>query len=173
MLDKLITLIKQNNLDAIADLILNKHIDSSIINQLDKNGLYPLYYAIGYAGYNLIKLLINNGAKVNVESNNLRPILQIYVMLSNQDIRTLRLLISKGADINARDNIGFTALHTTCYGKTTIVKILIEAGANINDNYNIYKHSPLYIATHHGNNEIVQLLLINGANSDDINFRKV
>ena len=152
MLDRLIALIKQNDLKAVTDLIVNKHIDSSIINQLDKIGLYPLYYAIGYADYDMIKLLIDNGANVDIQSDNLRPTLQACVMLSNQDTRTLRLLIDKGASVNAKDSIGCTALHSACYGKTAMVRILIEAGANVNDdvqNVNIHRHSPLYIATHH------------------------
>ncbi len=44
----------------------------------------------------------------------------------------VRELLSTGADVNSKDNNGWTALRSAAYnGHTEIAKILIEAGADL------------------------------------------
>ena len=52
-------------------------------------------------------------------------------MLGHAEIAAL--LISKGADINAADDLHRTPLHTACKnGKQDVVKLLLERGAAVN-----------------------------------------
>ncbi len=74
------------------------------------------------------------------------------------------LLISKGAQVNAKDDDeGMTAIMMAAYdGKIEIVQVLINNGASINlkDNYDM---TALDLAKEHAHQDIVDLLLKYGA----------
>jgi len=141
----------------------------------------------------IVKLLIEKGAKIDVQIN-MYPIL-IWA-IKNDDIELANLLIEKGADVNAKDDIfGDTPLSMAAEkGNKEIVKLLIEKGAKIdvridrdpiliwaikNDdielakllidrdaNVNVqdnYGNTPLSMAAEKGNKEIVKLLIEKGA----------
>jgi ankyrin repeat protein len=82
--------------------------------------------------------------------------------------KMVELLISKGADINAKDEEGRTALMSAAfYGRKETVNLLISNGADANtkDNYN---NTALMIAASAGNKGMVELLLSKGA---DVNAK--
>ncbi len=75
----------------------------------------------------------------------------------------IKLLLNIGLNINSKNLLGKTPLHTTIFRYTEnydVVKTLIENGADINENDNHQKTPICY--TH--NFEIVKLLIENGAN---------
>lgn len=58
---------------------------------------------------------------------------------------------------------GFTALHRTCVtGKTQVIKLLLENGANVNAE-DMYGDSPLHYACFCGHKDAIELLLAYGA----------
>ena len=68
-------------------------------------------------------------------------------------------LLTAGADIEAKDNDGWTPLmHAIHFGHIKIVETLLRSGANI-EARNKNGHTPLTIATDCGNEEIVEILL--------------
>lgn len=76
----------------------------------------------------------------------------------------IEFLVSKGADPNAKDKIGYTPLHAAADGGNVLVaEALIKAGARI-DELTIYGRTPLHQAALRGHIEIVNLLLKSGAN---------
>ena len=83
----------------------------------------------------------------------------------------LELLISRGADIHARNNSGETALHLAAwYGHASVVQVMLEAGSNIEAKDKWCGETPLFKAAANGHTAIVIFLLQRGARVDHINY---
>lgn len=109
-----------------------------------------------------VKLLVENGANVNITADSKTP-LMLSVSRGNNEI--LNFLIDNGADVNAQDVNGDTALHNACdytKGNFAIVESLINADANLNI-LNKAGQSALYYATKFGYYDIAKLLINCGA----------
>merc|ERR1712098_996895 len=77
--------------------------------------------------------------------------------------KALSKLIDRGAEIDAVNEDGSTALHyTTKYGNEESLKILLENGANINVQ-NKYDETPLMWAAHRDHPKVVKILIASGA----------
>ena len=75
-------------------------------------------------------------------------------------------LISKGADINAKNNNGNTPLHIASYnGYLPIVEYLVNNRADINTK-NKNDRTPLHYASFEGHLSVVELLINKGADKD-------
>lgn len=76
----------------------------------------------------------------------------------NDDAAGVRYLLNKGADVNAKDESGETALmKASFYGYADIVRILLEKGAAV-ETKSAYSHTALENAQSKGYTEIVSLL---------------
>ena len=83
------------------------------------------------------------------------------------DIREVRKFLKKGADVNAKTNIGLTSLHAAATkGHTEIAALLLDRGADVNAQYK--GGFALYTAAVKGHTEIAALLLNRGA---DVNAK--
>ena len=79
------------------------------------------------------------------------------------DVRRVKSLINAQADLNQRDDDGFTALiYATVAGHSEIVKLLLEKGAYTYQ-AGKYGRTSLHRAVNEGHLEIVKLLLEKGA----------
>ncbi|KAF4968276.1 hypothetical protein FZEAL_10414 [Fusarium zealandicum] len=77
--------------------------------------------------------------------------------------RVLRLLIGNGADTEAQDKAGITALHNaSCRGDTKVARLLLESGADIEAQDKVGK-TALHYTSFRNNTKFVQLLLESGA----------
>ena len=84
----------------------------------------------------------------------------------------IKLLISKGANLNAKDFQKQTPLHfATENGHLAAMQLLLEAGANPNciGNGDLYQ-APLHAAVEIGSQEMVQLLLKHNADINILDF---
>ena len=97
----------------------------------------------------------------------------------------LQALIEAGADIEARNDIEQTPLHQASYSSPSSVKVLIEAGADVNkpvsartvDAYGtlygvVHNATPMYASAQEGHTHVVMELIkagadLNQANSND------
>jgi hypothetical protein len=88
----------------------------------------------------------------------------LYQAIMARDIDRIKSIISKGADVNAKDRQGWTSLHTALwYGNNEMVELLISEGADVNardDSGN----TPLHFAAMKGNSDAANLLIEKGAN---------
>jgi ankyrin repeat protein len=88
----------------------------------------------------------------------------LHFAASSGSLEATKMLLQKGANINARDQYGCTPLLLTVYGfQTEIVKLLAASGANVNLGDNGGR-TPLHQAACASPTEIVVILLKNGAN---------
>ena len=77
------------------------------------------------------------------------------------------LVLSKGADVMARNSGGFTPLHAAAFsGSVPVAKLLLEKGAALEDAANKAGVSPLMIAGEENHLELAELFIAKGA---DIN----
>ncbi|WP_338967567.1 ankyrin repeat domain-containing protein [Spiroplasma endosymbiont of Lonchoptera lutea] len=152
--------INKNNLELTKLLIILNNKNSEMINDFLMDWS-PLQYAIFHGNLDIVKLLLENGANINLQNNNGNNALITAVENGHTDI--VKLLLKNGADINHQNKFGITPLITAAtYGELDIMKLLLEKGANIN-HQNKFGITPLITAATYGKLDIVKLLLENGA----------
>ncbi|WP_338482364.1 MULTISPECIES: ankyrin repeat domain-containing protein [unclassified Wolbachia] len=104
-------------------------------------------------------LLENSSKNIYERDENGRTVLHYAV-----DAKTVRLLIEKGANVNAADVEGYTALHLAVTEKyLETVRELIKSGGNVNAEEYRNKCTPLHLACMVGKVEIVEELVKAGA----------
>jgi hypothetical protein len=82
----------------------------------------------------------------------------------------VKRLVKEGADVNYKDENGYTPLHwTTCHGDTEVMRFLIENGANVNAKNN-NGWTPLHYAICYGQLNSAIVLLDNEADLLVINY---
>lgn len=97
-------------------------------------------------------MLIANGLDINTKIwNDGRTILHVAVRyFNNSSNEIFKYFISKGANINAKDDTGYTPLHVAAEkNKHWAAKILLERGADVNIESNS-KATPYSIAIANG-----------------------
>lgn len=80
------------------------------------------------------------------------------------DMDVVKLLLSKGADVNAYHEKAGTPLHMAVYsGQAEVARLLIAGGADLNVVTKAKRESPLYLAIYVGFPEIARMLIESGA----------
>ena len=80
------------------------------------------------------------------------------------DVESLKAELRSGADVNAAQGDGFTALHWAAkLGNREVAEILIAAGADIEATTRLGSHMPLHVAAAAGQAEVTEALLKAGA----------
>ena len=84
------------------------------------------------------------------------------------DREAVRALLQQGADVNAAQGDGMTALHwTALYGDGEMAKMLLYAGANVKASTRLGAFTPLVLASKSGHGSMVSTLFEAGANPND------
>lgn len=130
------------------------------VNQANAFGKTPLFYAIEFNRLDIIKLLLDNGANVNQKYINNNEKLALSANIGSNtpyfitfcalehtsknvlmhaaaygNVKILKLLISKGANFNAVDDLGFNALDfALSAGKKENADYLKSLGLKANEN---------------------------------------
>jgi ankyrin repeat protein len=138
------------------------------VNTKDDHGRTALQYAAAGGYTEIVELLLNNGADVNVPTN--FPIIDgtygtaLNFAAAGGHTRIAELLLNKLGDVARKDQYINSALYyATINGHIDIVKILLSNGAYVN-NQEENGGTPLYYAAYYGHPELVRFLLSQGAN---------
>lgn len=137
---------------------------------LAKNtGELALFRAAQRGDTHMINYLASQGVNVSCHVTDLlTPLHAVSRWSINLD--AARALLSWGADIEARDYLGYTPLRwAATQGRVEMIKLLVGRGADINtpDNYGF---TPLYDATREGHEETARLLEQLGAVEFSVNY---
>jgi ankyrin repeat protein len=107
--------------------------DSKLMNSFSADGFTPLHLAVFFRNYDAAKLLISKGANVDAVAKNSMRVAPLHSAAAGNEPRIVKLLIECGADVNAKQQGGYTALHAAAQsGNVEMAEFLIEHGANIN-----------------------------------------
>lgn len=134
--------------------------DPSLVNMADQHGATPLMHATLYADAELMRLLIDKGADVNIADASGATAL----MWGAGDLAKVRLLVQHGANVDARSQLGRTPLlvASTYAGNAEVVQLLLAAGASANDR-DQFGETALTSASKRGDAKLVEILIAAGA----------
>ncbi|KAL6061706.1 Antirepressor regulating drug resistance protein [Balamuthia mandrillaris] len=132
--------------------------DYNTVNQRDRRGFTALHHAAVYGHYAVVTLLLEHGALADIRDAEGHTPLQCAALHGHTHV--IRLLLTKHrAEVNARDNLGFSALHYAARdGLDATARLLQEHGARLA----VATHkgqTPLHIAARTNRASTVLLLL--------------
>jgi ankyrin repeat protein len=156
----LIAAAAHGDLDVVHTLLLH-NVD---LNVKDKRGYTALSHATEAMYEDVVNALLSHpDLDANARGLNSRPVLLAYVWRDNPE--RVDKLLAHGADVNAQDADGDTALHGAAQtGNTAIMKRLFDYGADPNVQ-NKQGGTPLMWAAVYGHQDAAQLLLNRGADA--------
>ena len=140
------------------------------VDATDDKGRTPLYNAADSGHLDVVKLLLEKGATVDVRTKEEGPydnhITPLMAAAGRGHLDVVKLLLEKGAAVDARGRNGSTPLSFAAEdGHAEVAKLLLEKGAAV-DPRGSEDSTPLYFAALFGHFDVVKLLLEKGAAVD-------
>lgn len=123
--DQFYNAIRADNGQAVAQLIGS----SGAVNTRDSRGDTPLMYAAAVGSAGMMQQLLAAGADVNAKDK----FESTAIMWCSNDLRKVRLLIDKGADVNAHSKQGRTPLQIAAMhdGNVEVIRLLLKKGVDV------------------------------------------
>jgi ankyrin repeat protein len=132
------------------------------VHVLTRHEQTPLHMASAADNPEVAELLIQCGADVNARA--ICRVTPLHRAASDGAARVARALLAHGAAVNDGAGEGWTPLHCAAAyrGGCAVAKALLDGGANVNAPGH-HGETPLHCAVGWGNTDIVELLLVRGA----------
>jgi uncharacterized protein len=103
-----------------------------LIGQYSPDGWTPLHLACFFGHPAIAEALLNDGANVAARSRNAMENAPLHAAAAGRNLEVVRLLIARGADVNARQHGGWTPLHAAAQsGDVEMARLLIASGADV------------------------------------------
>ncbi|KAF5298435.1 hypothetical protein FQR65_LT01214 [Abscondita terminalis] len=132
------------------------------IARFDRNGLNALHYAVIEGHCDIVEYLIDNFKEISVNQSDADMFSPLQIAVHNGDLRMVKLLIDKRANIQFMNRQKHTPLHLASQkGFIEIMNLLIDHGANLNA-HDLEDCSPLSLAILYGHEEAAELLIRKG-----------
>lgn len=154
--------IRKGDLGAVRAILRE---DKSLANVRGTGGATPLMYAALHAGEDCLRSLLDQGADPNTRNGSGATAL----MWAAGDLSKVRLLLARGAQVNAASEDGRTPLMIAARheGAAPVVRLLLEKGADVNAK-DIQGATALVQAATAGDVETLRVLIARGA---DVNAK--
>ncbi|HXD18149.1 MAG TPA: ankyrin repeat domain-containing protein [Vicinamibacterales bacterium] len=144
-------------------LLLDAHADP---NKALLSGETPLMTAVDAGNAEAARVLLAHGADVNAREARGGQTALMWAV-ANREPAIVKLLLDRGADPRARSKRGFTPLlFAAQQGDVESGRLLLQAGADVNDRSGSDRKTPLIVAAASGGNAFSALLLDKGADPD-------
>jgi ankyrin repeat protein len=135
----------------------------ALVSALSEDGWTPLHLAAFFGKDDAARLLLNSGADLKARSTNSMENTALHAAAAGKHAAIVKLLLERGANVNARQVGGWTPLHSAANnGDVETAKILVDAGADVSaraDN----QQRPIDMAMTQAKGEMVAFLEANGA----------
>jgi uncharacterized protein len=105
--------------------------DPALATAFAPDGFHPLGLATFFRHPETAALLVERGAEVNAPSRNSFAVTALHSACASRQTDTVRMLLDRGADPNARQPSGFTPLHAAAeHGDEEMARLLLDHGAD-------------------------------------------
>src|SRR5260370_31178877 len=103
----------------------------SLLHAFTPDGFLPAGLAIFFRHPDLARELIERGADVSAAARNAQRVAPVHAAASVGDSASMRLLLERGADPNARQHMGYAPLHAAAAnGDRPTTEVLLAHGAH-------------------------------------------
>ena len=164
----------RNSHTSVAKLLLDRGASSTAS---DDEGWTPLHHAADKGNVQLIRCLHDQGCDLEAKTtDNLIRYLNrfnvgtpLYFAAANGHEGAVIALLQLGADPRCRNVTGEMPIHVACWrGFSPVVRIMLDAGVDIEEKDLRYEETPLLKAASTGQIGVLRLLLDHGANLDAV-----
>jgi ankyrin repeat protein len=157
----------------LLDFMLNCGVQVNTCVELPENFCqqFTLLHRASYCGqFEVVRLLVNQGASINVRDANKNT--AVHLAAESDSVDIIKLLLTKGLSVNLTNKDDSTPLHIAAYfGHLKAVKALVEKGADINQG-NFRGVTPLMMAASESKLEVFCYLTEIGAGINIISANK-
>jgi ankyrin repeat protein len=114
--------------ERVAELVQE---DRSLPNAWSPDGFTPIGLAAFFGHPSTARILVDAGADVGAVARNEMKVQPLHAAAAAKEIGIVRLLLERGADPNARQQLGYTALMECARGgRDDMVALLLAHGAD-------------------------------------------
>jgi ankyrin repeat protein len=105
--------------------------DASLATAWSADGYPPVGLAAFFAGPSTVRLLLDRGAEIGAAARNPMKVQAIHAAVGSRNADSVALLLERGADVNARQQVGYTPLMgAAASGRGDIADLLLQHGAD-------------------------------------------
>eukprot|EP01116_Phalansterium_solitarium_P002842 TRINITY_DN1314_c0_g1_i1.p2 TRINITY_DN1314_c0_g1~~TRINITY_DN1314_c0_g1_i1.p2 ORF type:complete len:724 (+),score=332.26 TRINITY_DN1314_c0_g1_i1:296-2467(+) len=114
---------------AVVKLLLQRGAN---VNAIQQTGLTALHFCYGHKQLDLVRLLLDAGADLNLAGHGIHGFTPLVLAVYNQNVELSSLLLSRGSDVNFRAQNGLSALAVAVMrANEPLVEMLLGAGASL------------------------------------------
>ena len=146
----------------LVNRLLQRDADANAVNI---NGGTPVMFAAISGNTGVIQALLDSGADINARGSNGWNALMVSAAKGHES--ATRMILDAGADINATDVYLWTALHRAAYeNRIAVIRVLLERDSLDITHQDDHGATALHHAAAGGHREIVDLLIMSGADPE-------